>query len=48
MTEETYLEDLMWWNCGKRDYVKIPKGTTIEDFCNKDMCSKCGCNRRLK
>lgn len=48
MTEEIYLEDLICWNCGKRDSVEIPKGKTIEDYCDETKCSKCGCNRRLR
>jgi len=43
-----YFERLTCWNCGKQENVEIPKGINIDDFCNKNKCSNCGCHRRLK
>jgi len=43
-----YYESIKCWNCGKIDDCEISKGTTIEDYNDRNKCSNCGCHRRLK
>lgn len=45
---DIYVEYLNCWNCGEKERVEIPKGTTIDEFCDKNMCSNCGCHRKGK
>jgi len=43
-----YIENILCWNCGRVNMCEIPRGTTIEDYNEKNKCNNCGCNRRLK
>lgn len=43
MSQQTYFVNLRCFNCGCRLGLRIPKGTTIVDYCMTSKCPDCGC-----
>lgn len=42
---ENYQIEIHCSNCKKKNWLDIPKGTTIEDFAKENLskCSRCDC-----
>lgn len=42
-----YYVRKMCWNCGEHFDLEIHKGTTIDDYIERNKCPNCGCDMRL-
>ena len=45
---DNYYQGIKCWNCGVQEQLKIPVGTTVEDYLDKNKCPYCGCHMRLR
>jgi len=44
MEEETYTKKVGCKNCRRDQVIKIPKGTTVKEYVEKNKkCPNCGC-----
>ena len=49
MKEEYYEIEILCRNCNSDVFLKIPKGTTKEDYLNNHkICDECGCKHGVE